>query len=119
MIERDFKAETIKMLAENGGFYEFADILDHIERGMMQSFVQGDTWVVTQINEFPRRKALEVVFVVGNLSDLAAAEEQVTKFAHEIGAELLMTAGRKGFNRKHLPGWIPTSTNFVRLFDGA
>lgn len=113
-VPRDYRLELDRMLEDSGGFYTFDDIMDHIRRGQMQSFAVGDTWVVTQINEFPRKRVVEVVFVVGQLSMLPVIESQVIQFAHEIGAVMLMAAGRRGFEHKHLEGWKAVNTNFVR-----
>lgn len=114
VVPRDYRAELDAMLAESGGFYTFEDIMECIRTGQMQSFAKGDTWVVTQINEFPRKRVVEIVYVVGELSMLPVLEAEVIQFAHGVGAEMLMAAGRRGFEAKHLVGWKATTTNFVR-----
>lgn len=116
---RDFRAELDEMLAANGGYYEYSDILECIDNGMMQSFATENTWAVTQVNEFPRKKTVEVVFVVGNYKDLPELEERILSFARDIGAVHLTSAGRDGFRRRPLPGWTQTTTNFVRQVNGA
>ena len=53
-----------------GGLYTLNDILTAIAEGRMQSFVEGNSWVITQVMSFPRAKVLEVFAAVGDLDDL-------------------------------------------------
>lgn len=103
------------MLEEHGGLYTVEDILALIGEGKMQSFAKGDTWVVTQVHEFPRKKVLDIVFVVGDMEDLHELEPQLEEFRVKIGADFMSATGRLGWLRKHFKGWKPYSVNFVRL----
>lgn len=103
-----------ELLEEQGGFYTFEDILDCIHRGTMQSFADGDTWVITQVHEFPRKKVVEVAYVIGDMDTLKRMEAKVEKFAREIGADMLIATGRLGWQNKYFPGWKPVSHNYVR-----
>jgi len=103
------------MLEEYGGFYTVEDILQLIQEGKMQSFAKGDTWVVTQVNEFPRKKVLDIVFVVGDMEDLHELEPQLEAFKQEIGAEMMTSMGRMGWLRKAFKGWEARSINFVKV----
>ena len=95
-----------RMLRQCGGLYEISDIEQLINEGKMQSFVQGATWIVTQINEFPRRKVLEIVFVVGTMAEAIQALPQVYTFADKIGATLIMASNaRDGWWTYAQPGW--------------
>src|SRR5687768_5343432 len=96
----DLRATVEHMLAKFGGVYTFADIIKEIENGRMQSFVLNDSWVVTQVNSYPQRKALEVVFAVGDMPDLETLHSEVIGFGREVGADLMMTIGRNGFRVK-------------------
>lgn len=102
------------MLEKSGGFYTVEDILDHIHEGKMQSFATDRTWVVTQIHEFPRKKVLDIVFVVGEMEDLEELEPQLENFRREIQADMITATGRLGWLKKYFKGWKPTSVNFVR-----
>jgi len=94
------------MLAQCGGLYKLVDIERLINEGKMQSFVQGDTWIVTQINEFPRRKVVEIVFVVGFVAEAIQALPQIYSFANEAGATLIMASNaRDGWWDYAQPGW--------------
>lgn len=96
-----------------GGTHSFEDVMAMIESGAMQSFSDGDTWVVTQIVECPRKTVLEVFMVVGTLDGVARLEPAINDFAALVGAQLIRAFGRDGWIREHKKyGW----RNGYRLF---
>lgn len=104
-----------KMLADFGGFYTFEDIMDNIRKGTMQSFSDGHSWAITQVNEFPRKKVVEIAFVIGDMEDLiGTVQEDILKFARSIGADMLMASGRIGWNKTKNKEWKLHSANFTR-----
>lgn len=111
---KDHRAQLDELLVRQGGLYTFDDVLACIDRGTMQSFAKGDTWAVTQIHIFPRRKVVDMVFVLGDMNDVKDLESEVIAFAKEIGATLLMATGRLGWLKSHFDGWHPVSANFVK-----
>lgn len=116
MTRRDYRAEMDRMLELHGGLYTYEDIMDCIRDGKMQSFADGDTWLITQVNEFPRKKVLELVFVVG---DFDTAEKllngDVERFRKEIQADMTMATGRLGWLGKKRDGWKAISANFIKV----
>lgn len=108
-------ARLRKLLEYQGGFYTVEDILQCIQVGTMQSFAQGDTWVVTQVHEFPRKKVLDIVFVLGERQDLHELEPQLEAFKQEIGADMMTATGRMGWLRSAFKGWEAHSVNFVKV----
>jgi hypothetical protein len=111
---KQHKERLDKMLESHGGFYTFEDILTLIHKGLMQSFAEGDNWVVTQVNTFPRKTVLEIVLVVGDLEALRAMEPRLLEFKEEVGADMIMASGRLGWLRVPSDDWKPVSVNFVR-----
>lgn len=108
------------LLRDYGGFYTFDDILEHINAGKMQSFAHGDSWAVTQINEFPRKRVLNVVFVVGTIADLEIVYSDILGFVAENDIKYGMANGRRGWLEKAFPGWKFVSATFVKDFsDGS
>ena len=104
-----------KLLEYQGGFYTIEDILQLIQEGKMQSFAKGDTWVVTQVHEFPRKKVLDIVFVIGEITDLHELEPQLEAFKQEIGADAMTATGREGWLRRAFKGWKVHSVNLVKV----
>ena len=66
-----------------GGLYTLNDILTAIAEGRMQSFVEGNSWAITQVVSFPRAKVLEVFAAVGDLDDLRILHDRIIDFAAE------------------------------------
>lgn len=112
---RNFHKEMARVLEQQGGFYTLEDILDLIQEGRMQSFADQDTWVVTQVNDFPRKKVLEIVFVIGDRDKLREMEPRIEEYRREIQADLMMATGRLGWLTKHFDGWKPVSANFIKV----
>jgi len=113
------KQKLRKALAVAGHTYELEDILQEIKERTMHSFVEGESWVVTQVVDFPRKRYLEIVFAVGNLDELKRIYPKLEAFAREIQADGLRAFGRPGWMRqfeidKH--GWVETTRVYVREF---
>jgi hypothetical protein len=89
-----------------GGLYELSDILEGIAKGTMQSWVEGNSWAITQISIYPRRRLLEIVAAVGDLHDCRILHGRILKFASEAKVDLVAAYGRKGWARDALRnGW--------------
>lgn len=118
-------SDTIRMLQllrralkAGGDTHTVEDILQEISGGKKQSFVHGSTWAITQVLDFPRKRVLELFMVVGKGCELSLLEEDIIKFAREIGADFIRTQGRPGW-RKHAKamGWEHTHSVFVKRID--
>ena len=94
------------MLERGGGTHTLKDILAAIERGKMQSHVFGDTWLVTEIQDFPQKTNVHINFCVGNLDDVIKfGEPGVTEWAKEINADMMTMVCRVGHMRNPMPDW--------------
>ena len=96
---KDYHDKLKRLLAATGSLYCLSDILIAIDKGDMQSFVEGNSWILTRICLYPRAKALEVFAAIGDLDDLRILHDRVIDFAAEIGAGVIRAYGRKG--------WLP------------
>lgn len=113
------KKKLDRALALAGHAYTLEDILHEIHEGRMQSFAEGESWAVTQIVDFPRKRYVEIVFAVGNLTELKEIYPRIEQFGREIQADGLRAFGRPGWMRqfnidKH--GWAETTRVYVREF---
>lgn len=108
-----------RALALAGNTYTLDDILFEISEGRMQSFVQGDTWVVTQFVDYPRKRYLEIVLAVGAIQDIRDRLPQIEDFAKQHLAEGLRVFGRPGWARQFeidRHGWVETTRLYVKEF---
>lgn len=113
------KKKLRKALAVAGDTYTFEDILHEIQAGNMQSFAEGESWVVTQIVDFPQKRYLEIVFAVGNLDELKAIYPLLEDFARSNLCDGLRAFGRKGWMRQFeidKAGWVETTRTYVKEF---
>jgi hypothetical protein len=110
----DMREKVERALHDFGDLYTFDDIMGFIETGKMQSFTAGDTWIVTQVNEFPRRKVLDICLVVGFLQEATEALPQIYAFARSIGANRVTAVGRDGWWKFAEPGWYRVGGYFAK-----
>jgi hypothetical protein len=102
-------------LEHMGGTHTFQDILDAIRDGHMQSFAEGNTWVVTQILDFPRKRILEIILVAGEMTEAEALYEKVLQFGRDTGCQLVRTFGRDGWAKQaKLNGWANGHRIFLK-----
>jgi len=111
-----YHSRMARVLDRMGGLYLLSDILSAIDCGRMQGHVEGNSWVVTQINNFPRAKVLDVVAYVGDLKDGEALHARMLSFADRHNAGVLRATGRMGWIPNALAyGWRLKAKNFVYM----
>jgi hypothetical protein len=103
-----YHQKLARVLDRMGGVYLLDDILTAIGEGRMQSFVEGNSWAITQVQDLPRARQLQLIAMVGDLSDVDALHAKILEYADDVHAGLLSTHGRMGWLRegsfRHL-GW--------------
>jgi hypothetical protein len=109
-----YHAKLKRVLVRMGGLYTLNDILSAIARNEMQSFVEGESWALTRIAQYPRAKVVEVLAVVGRIDEARVLHDRVLDFAMEVGATVIQAYGRRGW----LPdararGWKLKAQNYV------
>ena len=97
--------KVARALTLGNNVYDLLDIERALQSGDMQSHVYKDTMAITQIYLWPRRKAVNILFVIGNLEDSLVLEDRITKWAKSIDADLITAIGREGWWDHRLPGW--------------
>jgi hypothetical protein len=103
-----------RALDAQGGLWTLTDILERISDGRMQSFVHNNSWIVTQISVFPRRRLLEIVAAVGDLRDCRILHRRVLAFANEMNVDLVAAYGRRGWARDaDRNGWKIKTTSYL------
>jgi hypothetical protein len=109
-----YRRKLERVLDRMGGLYTVQDILSAIAVGKMQSFVEKNSWAITQIAEYPKARVLEIVAVVGDLDDLRELHDKILEYARDMNVGVINSYGRKGW----LPdakrrGWTVKSRSFV------
>jgi hypothetical protein len=103
-----------RVLDRMGGVYHTSDILDRIADGRMQSFVEGNSWLITQVCEYPRAKTLDFVAAVGDLKDWPVLHDLALSYADHLNIPLIRAYGRRGwFPMIEDRGWKILTVNQV------
>jgi len=103
-----------RALEQAGGIYTLDDIDLALSTGNMQSHTADGTWVITQVHDFPQKRAVDVLYVIGDLRGAYAVDKVVEKWAIGIGAELMTAIGRDGWAKRLGPGWMKAGTFYCK-----
>lgn len=101
----DMARKVNRVLDASGGLYTFDDIMEAIEEGRMQSFTSGDSWIVTQVDHFPRKTVISITLAIGNIDECKAIMPKLEEFAKSVGATRIAGLGREGWWHFAEPGW--------------
>lgn len=106
-------AQLEETLERMGHTHTLADVLTMIEEGTMQSFTVGDTWAVTSVLDFPRKRVLEIFLVVGDMREALILHDMVLAYAKVHHCDILRTFARDGWGKwAQERGW----TNGQRIY---
>jgi hypothetical protein len=109
-----YEQKLQRVLDRMGGLYLLDDILTRINDGRMQSFAANNSWAITEIQQYPRARQLQVLAIVGDIGDTAALNDKVLDFARKVDVGLVSTHGRRGWlDHGHALGWKLKSRSFL------
>ena len=98
MTAHPHNAKLARVLDRMGAVQNVNDILAAIAAGKMQSFVCGDSWVITQVVDFPRARVLEIVAAIGDRAEcLRIHDERILQYARDNDISLIQAYGRRGW----------------------
>jgi hypothetical protein len=103
-----------RALKETGDLFTLQDISAMLKKGTAQGHVVGDTWAITQVHEFPLKKSVNILVVVGNMEDSLAMEAKIDTWAKGIGADVITAIGRDGWWDFRTPGWKKAGTMYAK-----
>ena len=113
MTETERRARLEKALERGGGTHTLADVVALIREDKAQWWDWRDGMVVTEVHDYPRRKAVHYWLVGGALRDCLALEHEINPWAIERGCSVATASGRRGWSRV-LPasGWHVGDLNY-------
>lgn len=101
------------------GVYSLDDIIHQMELGNLQGHVEGNTWAVTSVQQFPRKKVVDILYVVGSLNDALIMEKKLERWSRELEADLMTATGRDGWWNFRSLGWKRNGVVYAKeLKDG-
>jgi hypothetical protein len=92
-----YQDKLARVLDVMGGLYTLQDICTAMEEGRMQGFCVDHTWAITEVQEFPRARKLNLMAVVGDLKDIDELQDQVIAYADRNNIGLISALGRMGW----------------------
>lgn len=96
-------------LAYSGGTHLFEDVAAGLHEGTMQLWVRGDSYVVSELIDYPQRRVFNVFLAGGHTEDIIAMYEPLAVWAREWGCDVAHATGRPGWTRAlEAQGWVPT-----------
>lgn len=104
-------------LEKFGGLYTWEDILDGLQKGDMQMFSYENSFVVTKVSDYPRKRVLDLMLAYGVKSELKELEPQLLRFAEKVGATTMMASmSRRGWEAQMVEGdgWTVVGTMFLK-----
>jgi len=81
------------------GTHIFDDIVAAVLTGRMQLWPAENCCAVTEITHYPRKKAIHVFLLGGNLEGILDLEESMAEFGGVNGCSAMTGAGRPGWER--------------------
>ena len=109
------RARFERALAYGGNTHSVEDVAALVKAGKAQFWDNGDGFIVTEIHNFPKMKAVHYWLIAGELRPCLALEHDINPWAVEQGCTLATACGRKGWGRVAAPtGWREWHPNFVK-----
>jgi hypothetical protein len=109
-----YHAKLARLLDRMGGLWTVQDILVAIAEGRMQSFVEGDSWAITQIAKFPRATVLEILIALGDIEECRRLHGKILQYARDHDIGLVQAYGRRGWlNHPLTAGWKIRTKSFL------
>lgn len=93
-----------RALAYTGGTHELEDVWTGIVLGEMQMWSAEHSVVITEIQQYPRLRAVHFFLAAGQMDELERLVPGIEEWGRAIGASRITLAGRKGWERSFLKG---------------
>lgn len=84
-------------LRYSGGTHSYEDVERGIIEGRMQLWPASKSCVVTEINQYPKKKVLHVFLAGGDLEEIKSMQPDVMEWGKSYGCTSMTMAGRKGW----------------------
>jgi hypothetical protein len=99
----------------DGGF-TYEDIVQAVQDGSFQFWPGVDSMILTEIVNYPRLRAVNVVAAGGNLAEIEAMVPKLEAWARAHGCTEAVFTGRRGWERTFLArtGWAKSDAVIYR-----
>ena len=84
------------------GMFTIQDVFEDVMNGNAQLWPGKNSAIVTQIVNYPRKKAIHVFLAGGDLEEIKSMEPHVVEYGKSQGCEVITLTGRPGWTRTFL-----------------
>lgn len=107
-------------LKEGGDTHSLADILAGIQSNRYQWWPGLESFVLTEIMDYPQKRVCHVFLAGGTLEEIRAIRTWVEEWAKSIGCVAATIYGRAGWERElQGEGWRRTAVCLEKSLEGA
>ena len=104
-------------LGYSGGTHDFSDIVEGLQRGVLQLWPTPKGCIVTEIVVYPKKKVLNVFLGGGELEQILDMHKDVIAWAKAQGCSALSMSGRFGWKKPlEAHGWKHQHASYVKEF---
>lgn len=98
-----------------GDSHTLADVFEAVALGAAQLWVEGDTCLVTEVNDTPQVRELHFWLATGALDDVIALTNKVMDWGRKQGCTVATLTGRFGWKKVMArEGWEPLTIQMAR-----
>lgn len=102
-------------LAQGGGTHQMRHVLDAIMSQEAQLWIDGDSLLITEVNDTPLLRELHIWIATGDLEGCIALSEKVGHWGYLNGCDVMTLQGRLGWKRAlRQRGWEPLSIEMYK-----
>jgi hypothetical protein len=113
-VEHHMLKKMARALRQADDMYDLGDIEIGLKTGNMQGHVEGNTWAITQVHDYPKKRTVNILFVIGELEDSVKLEAKIEEWAKSVDADLITAIGRDGWWEHRVPGWRKLGTLYAK-----
>ena len=114
MTEEERRARLEQALHYGGDTHALGDVAQALKYGVAQWWQHEDGMIVTEVQNYPRVKAIHYWLIAGRLSDCQVLQPRIDAWAIEQGCHVATAMGRPGWLRAGGEGWRVVGHSFAK-----
>tara|TARA_B100000963_G_C22480372_1_gene604383 strand:- start:391 stop:780 length:390 start_codon:yes stop_codon:yes gene_type:complete len=86
-------------LAYAGETYAYEDVVDAVQVGEMFFWPAEQSFLVTEVAQWPRKRVLHIFLAGGKLSEVKSMDESLVAYANFLDCDSISLSGRAGWEK--------------------
>lgn len=79
--------------------YSYEDVVNAVQSGEMFFWPADESFLITEVAQFPRKRTLHVFLAGGKLSEIKAMDESIVAYAEILECDAISLSGRAGWEK--------------------